>query len=137
MAAEDRKQAGRDLFPGQPKRRILGDLDKTFAAGLNLQGMECLPHKNKINAGAGPRHPANHRAVTSAFFILRIARDRFRRQRREAVEVIFDDRVAWKDLRGHGGLSLASRAPPRGRRHPQLSEIGRFRGRCPSFCQTD
>jgi len=68
MAAEDCEQAGRDLFPGQPSGQLRGDLDKAFAAGLNVQGMERLPHKIKINEAAGPHQPANESAVTSAIF---------------------------------------------------------------------
>ena len=47
MAAENREQAGRDVLPGCPSGQLRGDLDKTFAEGLNVQGMERLTHWNK------------------------------------------------------------------------------------------
>jgi hypothetical protein len=40
MAAENREQAGHDVLPGRPSGQLRGDLDKTFAEGLNVQGME-------------------------------------------------------------------------------------------------
>jgi hypothetical protein len=47
MAAENREQAGRDVLPGRPSGQLRGDLDKTFAEGLNVLGMERLTHWNK------------------------------------------------------------------------------------------
>jgi len=44
MAAKDREQAGHDRLFCQPGGQWAGDLDKTFAAGLNVQGMERLSH---------------------------------------------------------------------------------------------
>ena len=45
VAAENRQEAGRDILRAKPARYLRTDLDKTFAAGLNVQGMERLAHR--------------------------------------------------------------------------------------------
>src|SRR5580704_9299244 len=45
VAAENRQEAGRDILLAKPARNLRPDLDKSFAAGLNVQAMERLAHR--------------------------------------------------------------------------------------------
>ena len=45
VAAENRQESGRDILRAKPARDLGADLDKTFAAGLNVQAMERLAHR--------------------------------------------------------------------------------------------
>jgi hypothetical protein len=46
VAAENRQKPGRDILLLNPKRDSAADLNKAFAFGLNVQGMERLAHWN-------------------------------------------------------------------------------------------
>src|SRR3984893_9141562 len=58
VAAENRQEAGRDVLLAKPARHFRADLDKTLAAGLNVQAMERLAHRKGCRLEAVAIMPA-------------------------------------------------------------------------------
>jgi hypothetical protein len=58
VAAENRQEAGGDILLAKPARYLRANLDKAFAGGLNVQGMERLAHRKGRRLEAVAMRPA-------------------------------------------------------------------------------
>src|SRR6202035_5458020 len=58
VAAENRQEPGRDILLAKRARYLRANLDKTFAAGLNVQAVERLAHRKGRGLEAVAMRPA-------------------------------------------------------------------------------